>query len=83
MITVETIGRVRHAFHSKGRKIKEIAREFRLARNTVRGIVRGDKTEHLYKRRMQPLPRLGGFAGQLDVLLAGNSHDRHQTTAQC
>ena len=30
MITVETIGRVRHAFHIKGRKIKEIAREFRL-----------------------------------------------------
>ncbi len=26
MITVETIGRVRRAFHIKGRKIKEIAR---------------------------------------------------------
>ena len=41
MITVETIGRVRHDFHVKGKKIKQISRELRLARNTVRTIVRG------------------------------------------
>ena len=73
MITVETIGRVRHAFHIKGRKIKEIAREFRLARNTVRTIVGRDQTEHRYQRNVQPLPRLGGFADQLDALLASNA----------
>ena len=70
---METIGRVRHAFHNKGKKIKEIAREFRLARNTVRGIVRGDETEHRYNRATQPLPKLGGFADQLDGLLQGNA----------
>jgi transposase len=72
VITVETIGRVRHAFRVKGKKIKEIAREFRLARNTVRGIVRGDETEHRYERTTQPLPKLGGFADQLDGLLEAN-----------
>jgi transposase len=84
MITVETIGRVRHAFHSKGRKIKEIAREFRLARNTVRGIIRSDETEHRYERNVQPLPKLGGFADQLDGLLAGNekSSKRERLTFQ-
>ena len=37
MLTVETIGKVRHAFLVKGRSIKRIARELHLARNTVRG----------------------------------------------
>ncbi len=84
MITVETIGRVRHAFHSKGKKIKEIAREFRLARNTVRGIVRGDETEHRYERRVQPRRKLGGFADQLDGLLQANAKKarREQLTFQ-
>jgi transposase len=72
MITVDTIGRVRHAFHVKGRKIKEIARDYRLARNTVRTIVRGDETEHRYERKTQPLPKLGGFADQLTELLEVN-----------
>ena len=84
MITVETIGRVRHAFHIKGRKIKEIAREFRLARNTVRGIIRGNETEHRYERRVQPRSKLGGFADQLDGLLQTNAKKacREQLTFQ-
>lgn len=40
MITVDTIGRVRRAYFVQGRKIKAIARELKLARNTVRDIVR-------------------------------------------
>ena len=73
MVTVETIGRVRHAFHVKGKKIKEIARDFRLARNTVRTIVRGEETEHRYERKRQPLPKLGGFADQLIGMLEENA----------
>jgi hypothetical protein len=48
MVRVETIGRVRHAFHVKGKTIKQISRELRLARNTVRSIVRGEETQHSY-----------------------------------
>jgi transposase len=73
MVTVETIGRVRHAFHVKGKKIKEIAREYRLARNTVRTIVRGQETEHRYERKTQPLPKLGGFADRLTEMLGENA----------
>jgi len=43
MLTVETIGRVRHAFLVKGKGIKQIARELRLSRNTVRTIVRSGR----------------------------------------
>ncbi|NJM34580.1 MAG: IS21 family transposase [Rhodomicrobium sp.] len=70
---METIGRVRHAFHVRGKKIKEIARELRLARNTVRGIVRGEETERLYERRAQPLPKLGAFADALERMLEDTS----------
>lgn len=72
MLTVETIGRVRHAFLVKGKGIKQIARELRLSRNTVRTIVRSDETEHRYVRRTQPLPQLGSFAEALDRMLAAN-----------
>ena len=73
MVTVETIGRVRHAFLVKGASIKKIARDLRLARNTVRGIVRAENTERRYVRADQPLPRLGGFAATLDGVLAENA----------
>jgi transposase len=73
MVTVETIGRVRHAFHVKGKTIKQISRELRLARNTVRSIVRGEETAHSYERKTQPLPKLGAFAGALDQMLADNA----------
>ena len=73
MVTVETIGKVRHAFLVKGRSIKRIARELHLARNTVRGIVRREETERHYVRSDQPLPQLGGFAAALDEMLATNT----------
>ena len=38
MVTVDTIGRVRRAHFVQGRSIKAIARELRLARNTVRDL---------------------------------------------
>ncbi|MGB4866550.1 MAG: IS21 family transposase [Hyphomicrobium sp.] len=73
MVTVETIGRVRHAFLVKGKGIKRIARELRLSRNTVRSIVRGEDTEHRYRRRDQPLPQLGAFSTFLDTMLEENA----------
>lgn len=84
MVTVETIGRVRHAFLVKGQGIKRIARELRLARNTVRGIVRGEETEHHYRRLDQPLPQLGAFAARLDAMLEENaaSSKRERLTFQ-
>jgi transposase len=73
MLTVETIGRVRRAFHVKGKKIKAIARELRVSRNTVRRIVRGEETAHRYARQEQPLPQLGAYVTALEGMLAANT----------
>jgi transposase len=76
MITVDTVGRVRRAYFVQGRKIKAIARELKLARNTVRDIVRagsgGEATSRKYVRKEQPLPQLGAFVVALDAMLTAN-----------
>jgi DNA-binding transcriptional regulator LsrR (DeoR family) len=72
MVTVETIGKVRRAYWVQGKKIKAIAREMKLARGTVRRIVRGGETVRRYVRCEQPLLKLGAFTGELEKLLADN-----------
>ena len=59
MLIVETIARIRREHLGKGVPIKQIARELRLSRNTVRKVVRSDETSFRYERRVQPLPKLG------------------------
>ena len=74
MLTVDTIGKVRRAHFVQGKKIKAIAREMNLARNTVRDIIRAEvKTEHRYVRQDQPLPQLGGYVVALEAMLAANT----------
>ena len=73
MISVDTIARVRRAHFVQKKSIKAIARELRLARNTVRSIVRAEtETERRYERRDQPMPQLGPYVGTLDEMLAAN-----------
>jgi transposase len=75
MITMDTIGRVRRAYWVQGKTIKAICRELKLARETVRRIVRSGKTAPIpaYERKEQPFPKLGLFLEQLDALLTENA----------
>src|SRR6187399_1487985 len=73
MLTVETIGRIRREHFLKGKTIKEIARDLRVSRNTVRKVLRSGETSARCQREIQPLPRLGRWKSELDRLLTANA----------
>jgi transposase len=72
MLIVETIGRIRREHLVKGKSIKEIARDLKISRNTVRKILRSGGTAFSYEREVQPRPRLGRWKADLDRMLTEN-----------
>src|SRR5271156_3606185 len=73
MLIVETIGRIRREHFVQGKTIKEIARDLRLSRNTVRKVLRSEETSFSYERQVRPRPKLGRWREELDRLLAANA----------
>ncbi len=73
MLIVETVGRIRREHLVKGKSIKEIARDLRISRNTVRRVVRSGQTSFSYEREVQPRPRLGRWKADLDRMLTTNA----------
>ena len=73
MLIVETIGRIRREHLVKGKSIREIARDLKVSRNTVRKVLRSGETSFSYERAVQPLPKLGRWRGELDRLLTKNA----------
>ena len=72
MLIVETIAKIRRAYLSQGKSIKEICRELRVSRKVVRKVIRSNATEFRYERSRQPLPRIGPWRERLDALLDEN-----------
>ncbi|MEQ1771779.1 MAG: IS21 family transposase [Devosia sp.] len=72
MLVVETIARIRRAYFSAGKSIKEICRELGISRKVVRKVIRSDATEFRYERLRQPLPRIGPWRERLDRLIEEN-----------
>jgi transposase len=72
MLIVETIARIRREYFLEGKTIREIARDLRLSRNTVRKVVRSGTTRFTYDREVQPRPKLGRWTTELEALLASN-----------
>ncbi len=72
MLRVEIVARIRQAHFVQGKSIKAIAREFDLARNTVRKVLRSGETNPAYVREVQPRPKLGAWTSTLDGLLEQN-----------
>jgi predicted transcriptional regulator len=73
MLIVETIGRIRREHFVKGKSIKEIARDLKISRNTVRKVLRSDETSFSYEREIQPRPKLGRWKTEIDRMLARNA----------
>ena len=70
---METIGRIRREHFIKGKSIKEIARDLKVSRNTVRKVLRSGETSFAYQREVQPRPKLGHWKAELDRLLTRNA----------
>ncbi len=80
---METIRKIRCAYHRDKKGIRQIARELNLSRNTVKKVIRGDTTEFVYDRKAQPLPKLGPYEGSLLECLVNDATkpSREQRTA--
>ncbi len=63
MLVVETIGRIRREHLVKGKSIREIARDLKVSRNTVRKVLRSGETSFSYEREVQPRPPAGAVEG--------------------
>lgn len=81
---MESIRKIRQAYHRDKKPIRQIAREFHLSKNTVKKIIRSEVTEQVYKRCEQPRPKLSQYEDRLKQLLAEDSTKpiRHRRSAQ-
>jgi transposase/DNA-directed RNA polymerase subunit K/omega len=57
----------------KGKSIREIARDLKVSRNTVRKVLRSGETSFSYEREVQPRPKIGRWKAELDRLLTTNA----------
>ena len=73
MLVVETIAKIRRAYFQDRKSIKQICRDLRISRNTVRKVIRTGATEFTYERSVQPQPKIGPWRDELDRMLAENS----------
>ena len=81
MLIVETIRKIRCAYHRDRKSIRQIAREFKLSRNTVKKVIRSDATEFTYDRKAQPLPKLAPYQELLSELSRSRRHKATQGAA--
>ena len=73
MLVVETIAKIRRAYFIQRKPIKQICRELRGSRNTVRKGGRSGATEFSYDRPTQPCPKIDPWRSDLDEMLAENA----------
>jgi len=84
MLIVETIRKIRLSVHRDGKSLRKTAEDLNLSRNTVRRVIRSQETAFTYKRKKQPMPRLGAFVETLTEKLESDKKlpKRQRRTAQ-
>lgn len=81
---METIGKIRLAYHRDKKSLREIARDFHMSKNTVKKVIRSDVTETTYTRTVQPRAKLADFEPQLKECLTEDRDKpaKHRRSAQ-
>lgn len=72
MITVEKRERIRRAYFIEGKSQRQIAREFRCSRDTVKKAICSAEPDHYTLTRPRPAPVLGPYKARIDALLEEN-----------
>ena len=76
---METIRKIRCAYEKHKKTIRQIAIYFKLARNTVKKILRSGITDQQYIRKEQPLPKLGALSKQPVYVFLNTLHIQSST----
>ena len=69
---MDTISKIRRDYYVHGKSLRRMARERKLSRNTVRKVIRENKTKFTYQRAIQPRRKMGDYVEQLNRLLSDN-----------
>lgn len=72
---METIAKIRRMYHVNGKKFKTIARQLKISKNTVKKIIRDDKTSSCYQRT-EPFYRVLG--NHIDQIIEKLDHDSRE-----
>jgi AraC-like DNA-binding protein len=73
VLIVETIGQIGREHFFIGKSIKEIARDLKISRNTVRKVLRSGEMSFSYERVIQLRPKLGRWRVEIDRMLTRNA----------
>ncbi|MCD8499760.1 MAG: hypothetical protein LRY43_01255 [Gammaproteobacteria bacterium] len=84
MLIMETIAKIRRLYHVGGKGFKTIARELNLSKNTVKKIIREDKTASDYQRQEASYRVLEEYTERLIEKLKQDFHEpkRRKRTAK-
>jgi len=84
MLVMETITKIRRQHYVEGKGIRAISRSLRLSRNTVKKVLRSNKTDFQYSpREHQSYRALGNYIERLEALLREDMQEpkrRRRTT---
>ena len=75
MFIVESIAKIRRMYHVDGKPIKVIARELNISKNTVRKVIRSNKTKFELANYTKDKPVLGKHLEVLNQLLEENTKE--------
>lgn len=84
MFIVESIGKIRRMYFTNQKSIKAIAKELNVSKNTVKKVIRSNKTKFEMVKTIRSKPILGQHLESLNKLLEDNSKEpaRRRMTAK-
>ena len=84
MFIVESIAKIRRMYHVDGKAIRAIAKELNISKNTVKKVIRSNKTKFELAKYTKGKPILGDHLDNLNKLLEENTKEpvRRRMTAR-